>query len=397
MISAMLCFAQSWPTTPDRLMLVSDRKTQRWRPRLRNAWKALTGSSSEPHYKRSPLVRMPRDVAIASATRNFSDQALGLESVEWRPGATILDIGCGPGVHLEFFRSKGLIGTGLDLDAANFLHHGEIEHVTDMAHLRGRKFDYVFASHVLEHCPNTFETLAEWSELLVPGGVLIIFVPPFWNEISNDHWCTGFNVGQLAMSLVASGFDCSRSTFYETKFQVFGFGVKTEMKSSGFRITESLPYLPSAMADGFHQGVGYQNLRADISFVHGDRIEYLPRRSSEMALPLPDSSWLRVINEGWQDAMAQPLEPIDPGGDYVLAIKSDVEGYIRICFGYDDFVNRAEFWLELKPGLNIRQFIIPELFNRTDGFEPTKTQNIVIGGPDPFVCAALFQNGRRVV
>ena len=37
--------------------------------------------------------------------------------------------------------------------------------------------DYLFSSHVLEHCPNTFGTIDEWTRALKPGGCLVLRLP----------------------------------------------------------------------------------------------------------------------------------------------------------------------------------------------------------------------------
>lgn len=336
------------------------------------------------------------EVSLSSAQGNLGDQARGLEAVPWTPGATILDIGCGPGVHLDYFRSKGLVGTGLDRNPDYFQYHGEIEHVKDIGRLKGRRFDYLFASHVLEHCPDTFTALLEWRTLLKDGGTMIIFVPPFWNEVSNDHWSTGWNVGQLAMTLVAAGFDCRNSTFYQTGNQVFGFGVKNSTCGS-FMIDESLPYLPHAIANGLSQANHFQNLRGDIAFVCGDEIEYLPRRSAEISVPLPDETWIRINREGWSDATATPRKPLRRDLKYVLAVESNNEGSLRIAFAHDQVKAHGELWVQIAPGLNVRQFELVELTDRTEDFDVTKTDFVAVGGPTPFVRAALFCGGERVV
>jgi SAM-dependent methyltransferase len=341
-------------------------------------------------------MRSENDISLASAARNLGSQALGLEAVPWKAGATILDFGCGPGVHLDFFRSKGLVGTGLDRNADYFRYHGEIEHVTDPAHLGGRQFDYLFASHVLEHCPNTFQELSQWSALLKPGGTMVIFVPPFCNEVSNDHWNIGWNVGQLAMTMVAAGLDCRESTFYQTADQVFGFGIKRGIPAS-FMIEEALPFLPPAVRQGVYYGDGYQKMRADIGFVSGDRIEYLARRAKQVAVPLPDETWLSVEREGWSDVTAVPREPIREGVPYLLAVETEQDGYLRVAFCHEGLQEHAEVWMETRPGLNIRQFECIDMDARTPGFEASNTDAVAIGGPTEFVRAAVFRDGQRVV
>ena len=336
------------------------------------------------------------EVSLHSAQGNLGDQARGLNSVPWKAGATILDIGCGPGVHLDYFRSKGLIGTGLDRNPDYFQFHGEIEHVSDIGQLGGRQFDYVFASHVLEHCPDTFTAILEWRALLRDGGILIIFVPPFWNDVSNDHWSTGWNVGQLAMTMVAAGFDCRGSTFYQMGNQVFGFGLKVPTHGS-FMIDQSLQYLPPAVAAGVYQANDFQNLRGDIAFVRGDQIEYLPRRSAQYSIPLPDESWIEIAREGWSDATAAPREALRPGVEYVLAVQSNEEGPLRIAFAHDNVNEHGELWTRITRGLNIRPFELVELTERTGNFDATKADFVAIGGPTPFVRAALFCSGRRIV
>jgi ubiquinone/menaquinone biosynthesis C-methylase UbiE len=39
------------------------------------------------------------------------------------------------------------------------------------------KYDFVLASHVLEHLANPLKALTEWKRVLVPGGILILIVP----------------------------------------------------------------------------------------------------------------------------------------------------------------------------------------------------------------------------
>jgi SAM-dependent methyltransferase len=347
--------------------------------------------------QKSPIVTSKQNIqlSLASAKSNFNDQVRGLESLSWKSGATILDIGCGPGIHLDYFRSKNLVGTGLDRNPDYFLFHGQIEHVESIRQLDGRQFDYVFASHVLEHYPNTFATIAEWRCYLRDGGTLIVFVPPFANDVSDDHWATGWNVGQLAMTFVAAGFDCRQSTFYQTANQVFGFGQKHETAGS-FMIAEALPFLPPAMKEGLSRRE-FTNLRGDIAYVHGNAIEFFPRRPAVISAPMPDDSWVKVDPDGWSDdAIAMPSKAIKLYSEYVLAVESADEGHVRVAFTHDNVKAHAELWIRVIPGMNFCRFEPIELADRTSDFHVEMTDQIMIGGPTKIIRAALFCEDLRI-
>ena len=59
----------------------------------------------------------------------------------------------------------------------------------------GRKFDFVYASHCLEHMRDARAAIAQWWELVKPGGVLFVIVPDedlyeqgFWpSRFNRDH------------------------------------------------------------------------------------------------------------------------------------------------------------------------------------------------------------------
>jgi SAM-dependent methyltransferase len=90
-----------------------------------------------------------------------------------------IDIGCGadpvlPGV-MPFDLAQG--------DANEILRHVD------------RRFDFVYASHCLEHMRDPRAAIAQWWELVKPGGVLFVIVPDedlyeqgFWpSRFNRDH------------------------------------------------------------------------------------------------------------------------------------------------------------------------------------------------------------------
>ena len=116
---------------------------------------------------------------------------------------SVLDIGCGPGLHSQRFRDAGKRVTGIDyrpqipgVIAADYLEH-EFE----------LKFDCIWASHVLEHQPNVNRFLQKIFADLRDGGILAITVPPFKNEVVGGH-LTLWNAGVLIYNLIIAGFDC---------------------------------------------------------------------------------------------------------------------------------------------------------------------------------------------
>ena len=191
---------------------------------------------------------------IESQKRNFDDNRRFFDSLDLVPGATVLDIGCGPGLDCVYFKERGLVPTGVDTWPNIFQYGDKIEFLRSLSELGERQFDYVLASHVLEHFPNTFQTLANWRSLLRKNGNIIIVVPTQIPYVANDHWIMGWNVGQLAMTLVAAGFDCRESRFQRMALdQVCGWGKKREFPATRFSIQASLPFLPA----GFERNVYY--------------------------------------------------------------------------------------------------------------------------------------------
>jgi ubiquinone/menaquinone biosynthesis C-methylase UbiE len=107
----------------------------------------------------------------------------------WRKDARLLDVGCGIGVYAEFWRSRGLRVTAVDVDADQIAHamkrarerSMDIRYQVasaDRLPFEAGVFDIVYANSLLEHVEEWERCLTEWIRVLAPGGLL-------WVETTN--------------------------------------------------------------------------------------------------------------------------------------------------------------------------------------------------------------------
>ena len=118
-----------------------------------------------------------------------------------KPGAQILDIGCGPGRHTcEAYRLEKVAVTGADLNLTDLQEarrrlkfHDELgEHGGGTWSLTSANvtqlpfgdacFDLVICSEVLEHIPDHQTAMHELVRVLKPGRPLVISVPRYFPE-----------------------------------------------------------------------------------------------------------------------------------------------------------------------------------------------------------------------
>jgi SAM-dependent methyltransferase len=98
-------------------------------------------------------------------------------------GAQVLDVGCGQGPALEWFKKAGYYARGITLNREDALaclnkgFHAFLMDQNEMPESFTREFDLVWARHVLEHSVAPFFTLHEFNRVLKPGGVLYVEVP----------------------------------------------------------------------------------------------------------------------------------------------------------------------------------------------------------------------------
>jgi len=112
---------------------------------------------------------------------------------------TMLDIGCGWGLALQYFQSKGIECYGFDpaIEAVDYgkkkglnLKHAGLQ---SMDVFNGKKFDIITMLNVLEHLSNPVLALRQIKKILKKDSILVIDVP---NDF-NDFQTTGRNIHNL--------------------------------------------------------------------------------------------------------------------------------------------------------------------------------------------------------
>jgi len=142
----------------------------------------------------------------------------------YRPGMSLLDVGCGSGDFLKIAQDIGWRVEGLDLDeqavsVARGL--GVTAHAGDLASLDGSlsgPFDVITMNHVIEHVYDPRRDLERVHELLKPGGLLFLETPNIdalnlrrfgihWRGLEAPRHLTLFNPQSLKVLLREIGFD----------------------------------------------------------------------------------------------------------------------------------------------------------------------------------------------
>lgn len=102
-----------------------------------------------------------------------------------KPGARVLDLGCGCGEFAAFFKAEGYEAEGIDISGnvvewARKHNPGPEYHVGEVSAMlpaRQGAFDAVFSSEVIEHLFDVEGYLRSINRLLKPRGVLVLTTP----------------------------------------------------------------------------------------------------------------------------------------------------------------------------------------------------------------------------
>jgi len=153
---------------------------------------------------------------------------------------SVLDIGAGQCKQTFFFKGQGkqvftcdLVrndGPHCDNKINNYNFNGNFLDID----FDGKKFDFVFASHVLEHQRNVGSFIDKMISVTRDNGYLCIIVPIRKPFIVGGHLSI-WNPGLLLYNLVSSGIDCS-----ECYIEQHDYDISFIVKLNKFNISDKL-------------------------------------------------------------------------------------------------------------------------------------------------------------
>lgn len=68
-----------------------------------------------------------------------------------------------------------------------------VAEASDLSMVPNRAYDFVLASHVLEHIANPLRAMQEWKRVLIPGGTLLVVLPDKRGTFDHRRAFTSFN------------------------------------------------------------------------------------------------------------------------------------------------------------------------------------------------------------
>lgn len=205
----------------------------------------------------SDYVITPQDIRVKKdfVKTRFGDIAINKVITEYK-FTSVLDIGCGEGVHSDIFLNAGKEVSAIDIGESPYFKRNKSKIKTIIGDFNEycfeETFDCVWCCHVLEHQPNPNLFLKKVHSILKEDGVLCITVPPAKQKIVGGH-VTLWNAGLLLYNLVIAGFDCS-----EAEVMRYGYNISVIVKNKTIDVSKELsfdagdiriirPYLPKSI------------------------------------------------------------------------------------------------------------------------------------------------------
>ncbi|MEC7120496.1 MAG: class I SAM-dependent methyltransferase [Pseudomonadota bacterium] len=144
----------------------------------------------------------------------------------------VLDVGSGGGEHADVFEAAGHHVTCVDFGRSVYyqqrqeaLAKRQIIYADYMQMQLPQQYDVVWASHVLEHQPDSGAFIQRLMQDCKPNGWLAISVPPLKHEIVGGH-LTLWNAGLLLYQLAFAGINCR-----DAKVMTYGYNISVVVQN----------------------------------------------------------------------------------------------------------------------------------------------------------------------
>lgn len=150
-------------------------------------------------------------------------RAVAQRLVRLGPGATVIDVGSGPGGPARsVFPDATILAVDLSSEILAAYRQADGRAAADAAQLplRNASVEGVCAFDVLEHLADDGAALREWRRVLAPGGWLVLTVPAYpalWSahdDINRHH--RRYLARGLTRRLTAAGFALRRMTYFNS-------------------------------------------------------------------------------------------------------------------------------------------------------------------------------------
>ena len=197
---------------------------------------------------------------------------------------SVLDIGLGEGGASTYFAINGKDVTSLGLDIESYNYPKELFKKLDVKVIETtfddykseKKFDGIWASHVLEHVLNTGLFLEKCKNLLSDDGWLFIMVPPYKNQVVGGHINNGWNMGQLMYNLLLTGYDIKNGHFINHGYNICAFVQKSKDSLPNIRmdigdIESTKDLWPIEVSQGFDGNIDKVNWFDKFKYYENER------------------------------------------------------------------------------------------------------------------------------
>jgi len=230
--------------------------------------------------------------------RSFRAALAALELVEIakaenRPAPRLLDIGGAHGIHARFFR-KHIPRLAVDIIDVKptdepLVFTGLYEDFAPAA-----PYDFIWASHVLEHVQNPGLFLQKLRRDLKPGGWIGLTVPPLKHEMTFAH-VTLWNAGLLLINLIRSGFECTGA-----HVATYDYNVSVLVQKTGRRIRPHDAALPPGVS---RSGRYFEGRIERLNWSIDSLAPFTPKapvpagaRALDLITAYPDHDFVRIAN-----------------------------------------------------------------------------------------------------